>query len=486
MTLPSDSPLSRLESQFWRLGIIAALLSATGHWLLPSRSQYPLLHHAVPIVLILGLTAVFVSKIRRVVHHSLRLNDEASSLLTRYVRWQNWLTHQARTSNAAPSLSVPSLSMPESTNQHWLDAQQVMQFVSINDRLEAEVKELERSLEELVTVLTSLEMGVMVLDHNNRISLINRAAQRLLHIDRPCLYQPLLQFVRVPDLIQAIDQVVARQIDTQTRFDLADLEGERRHLCVHCLPLAGGTHGVLMTIIDETERKLNEETRRDFIANVSHELKTPLAAIKGYAETIQLAIDDDPDAAKHFLNQINDQCKRLESLIADMMTLARAQAGQRHLRPATLTLQSVIDESLASYTPVAAARQIRLTYVPPTQPVTVYADREATLTIANNLIGNALRYTPEGGAVSVEVRQEGTWGVLKVQDNGIGIPETEHKRIFERFYRVDRTRRTAGGGTGLGLAIVDSLTRAQAGQIRLKSRVGIGSTFEILLPNSAE
>ncbi len=241
-----------------------------------------------------------------------------------------------------------------------------------------------------------------------------------------------------------------------------------------------------MTIVDETERKRNEETRREFVANVSHELKTPLAAIKGYAETIQLAIDDDPDAAKHFLNQINDQCKRLESLIADMMTLARAQAGQHHLRPATLLLKSVIDESLASYLPVAAARRIELTFEELVAPVTVYADREATLTIVNNLIGNALRYTQAGGAVSVTVRSEGKFGVVQVQDNGIGIPESEHKRIFQRFYRVDRTRHSASGGTGLGLAIVDSLTHAQSGQIRLTSRVGVGSKFEILLPNAAE
>ena len=483
MNTPSDSPMTGLESSLWRLGITAAVLAALVEWLLPASHQYPLVHMALPFFVAGGLTWLFVVKLRRIVDHSMRVNDEARSLVSRFVGWQQWLADHHANEPAGTS----RLSTPLTSDQHWLNTEHLLQFVSINDRLEVEVKELERSLAELVTVLTSLELGVLVLDRNNRISLINRAAQKLLQIDRPCLYQPLLQFVRNPDLVQAVDQVVKQHVDTQTRFDLSDLTGERRHLCVHCLPLANGDkHGVLMTIIDETERKRNEETRREFVANVSHELKTPLAAIKGYAETIQLAIDDDPDAAKHFLNQINDQCKRLESLIADMMTLARAQAGQHHLRPATLSLQTVIDESLASYLPVAAARQIELTYVEPKAPVTVYADREATLTIVNNLIGNALRYTPEGGAVSVRVRQEDKYGVVQVRDNGIGIPESEHKRIFERFYRVDRTRHSASGGTGLGLAIVDSLTQAQSGQIRLTSRVGVGSTFEILLPNSAD
>ncbi len=447
MTSPNDSPMAGLEASIWRIGLSIAVAAVFVEWLLPSNHQYLLLHMIWPFVMIAGLTWLFARRHRQIVEHSMRVNDEARSLVSRFLGWQQWLTDHHANEHAGTS----RLSTPMTSDQHWLNAEHVLQFVSINDRLEIEVKELERSLEELVTVLTSLELGVLVLDRNNRISLINRAAQKLLQIDRPCLYQPLLQFVRNPDLVQAVDQVIKQHVDTQTRFDLADLTGERRHLFVHCLPLANGDkHGVLMTIVDETERKRNEETRREFVANVSHELKTPLAAIKGYAETIQLAIDDDPDAAKHFLNQINDQCKRLESLIADMMTLARAQAGQHHLRPATLLLKSVIDESLASYLPVAAARRIELTFKELVAPVTVYADREATLTIVNNLIGNALRYTQAGGAVSVTVRSEGKFGVVQVQDNGIGIPESEHKRIFERFYRVDRTRHSASGGTGLG------------------------------------
>jgi two-component system phosphate regulon sensor histidine kinase PhoR len=166
-----------------------------------------------------------------------------------------------------------------------------------------------------------------------------------------------------------------------------------------------------------------------------------------------------------------------------MMTLARAQAGKQHLRPTTVDVDAVIADSIATYAPIASAKGINLRHDrADASAVLAYADREATLTIANNVIGNAIRYTPEGGEVVVSSRRDGEFAVFSVRDNGIGIPQQEQRRVFERFYRADKSRKHTSSGTGLGLAIVKNLTQSQGGRVSLKSRPGKGSTFEIYLP----
>jgi two-component system phosphate regulon sensor histidine kinase PhoR len=195
-----------------------------------------------------------------------------------------------------------------------------------------------------------------------------------------------------------------------------------------------------------------------------------------------LAIKDDPDAAVHFMTQIHSQCLRIERLIADMMQLARAQSGRSNLNIASISMVDSVLESMKSYRPVAEAKNIDLKFVPPESTPMVLCDSEAMLTITNNLVGNAIRYTPEGGSVAVTCRDAGKCWALMVEDTGIGIAESEQKRIFERFYRVGRNRRVADGGTGIGLSIVKNLAVTLGGEVRVTSRQGEGSKFEVLLP----
>lgn len=334
------------------------------------------------------------------------------------------------------------------------------------------------------SVLFQMTDGVAVLAPDCSILLINPAARRLLDVSRQgkLLGRSFPEVVRNPDIVTAVRDALARQRAQEVLVEIGD-GTVVRPLRVRVERIETAAEGNLqLTIHDETEARRVDEIRREFIANVSHELKTPLAAIKGYAETVELAIEDDPQAAAHFMKQINSQCVRLERLVADMMQLARAQSGPTNLRLAELNLADVISESFKSYLPVAHSREIDLTMESNGCDATVMADREATLTIANNLIGNAIRYTPEGGNVRVGVRHEGDFWALTVSDDGIGISETEQQRIFERFYRVDRTRESASSGTGLGLSIVKNLASAQGGQVRLHSHPGKGSTFEVWLP----
>jgi two-component system phosphate regulon sensor histidine kinase PhoR len=224
--------------------------------------------------------------------------------------------------------------------------------------------------------------------------------------------------------------------------------------------------------------------RREFIANVSHELKTPLAAVRGYAETLQLGAKEDPETCTHFLQQIDVQSLRLERLINDMLQLARAQTGSENLILGSVPLGPVLNESVLTYEPIANARQLTMEYEPPPENAAVFVDREALLTIANNLLGNAVRYTPEGGHVKLSVRDELNRWLISVSDDGLGIPLADQERIFERFYRVEKARDATRGGTGLGLAIVKNLVSALAGEVRLSSTPGVGSTFEVLLPKA--
>ena len=349
---------------------------------------------------------------------------------------------------------------------------------AIRDRLQKLDGERRRGFH----VLAHMTDGVVAVSPERRVLLLNPAARHLLGMVRQKLVgRRLAEVIRVPQIVSAVDAVLAGKGSEDVEFELA---GEtNRSLRVQAIELpSDGAPGVLVTIRDETQVKHLEKMRREFIANVSHELKTPLAAVKGYAETLQLGAKEDPETCTHFLDQIEFQANRLERLINDMLQHARAQTGDENLRLTSVPLIAVIEESLKTYEPLAQARQQTVEWSSPDQRIFVTADREALLTIVNNLVGNALRYTPEGGVIKVSVRPAGNLWSIAVQDNGMGIPAEDQQRIFERFYRVEKARDSTRGGTGLGLSIVKNLVQALGGEIRLKSKVGVGSTFEVLIP----
>ncbi|OYP36548.1 sensor histidine kinase [Rhodopirellula sp. MGV] len=325
---------------------------------------------------------------------------------------------------------------------------------------------LRSEFQRTTSALSHMTDGVVMLSPKTEIVLINEAARRLLALTSGGQYlgRKISEMVRIPEIVGAVDRAGKGNIDENVAVEVVDgavvrpvavrvnriLETEPPHL--------------LIVLSDETEAQRVEAIRREFIANVSHELKTPLAAIKGYAETVELAIQDDPESAAHFIAQIGKQCDRLEDLIADMMKLARAQSGKGTLLIQSLDLEKVIHHAMTSFLPVAGAKQIDLKVIPSEKPVHVLADEEAALTITQNLISNAIRHTNAGGHVTVTCRREDGGWVMSVKDDGVGIAEEYQERIFERFYRVDRTRKAHDGGTGIGLSIVKNLTRALGGE----------------------
>jgi two-component system phosphate regulon sensor histidine kinase PhoR len=353
---------------------------------------------------------------------------------------------------------------------------------------QARWQRLYQETQDATSALVRMRDGVVMIGLDYQVLLINPAAKRLLGLPESLdmTKRPFRDSVRYPELSRAMNAAYQGKGTQKLKLEIQDGEIKRPlKLRVDHFGAISDNH-LLITVRDETESHRVDAMRREFIANISHELKTPLAAIKGYAETVELAINDDPEAACHFMKQIHGQCLRLERLIADMMQLARAQAGTGNLNLSDVSITETIQESLKSLQHVAESKNISLVFNPPKEPPIVRADPEALLTICNNLISNAVRYTPEHGNISVSCKDETEYWGLTVEDNGVGISETDQKRIFERFYRVDKRADSSDGGTGIGLSIVKNLVMTLGGVVRVTSRIGEGAKFQACIPKSPQ
>ena len=392
-------------------------------------------------------------------------------------------------------------------------------FNRISERLTSRIAQLEADRQQLRTILSGMVEGVVALDSDQRILFANERATQLLEITgQTAVGRPLWEIVRQRSLIdvirRALDSPEAQRAEinwTGTR-----VPGGARSLTVHAARLSGvpphnAGRGAVLVLHDTTELRRLERLRQDFVANVSHELKTPLSVIKVCVETLQDGAADEPRHRDNFLEQIARQSDRLHMLILDLLSLARIESGDELFDFQTVHVAPLALGLIERFRPRAAARQqvlevVRGTGVPPVEintgeppvlredntggtpvpredkEITVWADEEAVEQILENLLDNALKYTPEGGRVCIGWYVQATQVYIEVSDTGIGIPEADLPRIFERFYRVDKARSREMGGTGLGLSIVKHLAQAMNGSVRATSRVGEGSTFQVCLP----
>ncbi|MAI30092.1 MAG: PAS domain-containing sensor histidine kinase [Rhodopirellula sp.] len=349
---------------------------------------------------------------------------------------------------------------------------------------------VKRETEETIAAFSFMKDGVLVLSSDLHIALINPAARVLLSLDpdQKLVGRPLAEVVRLPKMRLGVQRAFE---EGKPQDFLLEVQNELvvRPVDVRIDRIVNDSSGSLVIgLRDVTEAQLVEAMRREFIANISHELKTPLAAIKGYAETVEDAMTDDPDAAFHFMGQIRTQCFRLEKLVADMMQLARAQSGKKNFKFCAVPVGQCIQDALDTNQPIAEQKgiEIRFPRLRQRQDVIAFADYDAIVTIVNNLISNAVRYTDSGGTVEIDVSLVDRFVQLSVRDNGVGIPPSEQERIFERFYRVQKSRETVDGGTGIGLALVKNLAVTMAGEVRVSSNSGEGAVFEVLLPRFDE
>ena len=233
---------------------------------------------------------------------------------------------------------------------------------------------------------------------------------------------------------------------------------------------------------DISELRRLERIRRDFVANVSHELKTPLTSIRGYVETLLDGALHDEQNNTRFLEKIEQNVQRLSHLVTDLLSLARIEAQEGALPLERVDLHGLIEQAQRRHEPSAIGRDQTLRLESCTGALQVLGDREALTQVIDNLVDNALKYTPSEGHVTIRVKRHERDAVIEVQDDGIGIPKEDIERIFERFYRVDKARSRAVGGTGLGLSIVKHLVVAMRGEVEVESEVDEGTTFRVRLP----
>jgi two-component system phosphate regulon sensor histidine kinase PhoR len=234
---------------------------------------------------------------------------------------------------------------------------------------------------------------------------------------------------------------------------------------------------------EHSELERVERIRKDFVINVSHELRTPLASIQGYTETLLDGAVEQPELARKFLNIIRQNAERLTRLSADLLVLSRVELGQQVFKFAAHPVNRLLGDNADSMLPLAQQKKVSLQLESAPDGAQVFCDTEAVHQILTNLVENAIKYTPEGGSVTLGARATGSEQYeFFVRDTGSGIPPDDLSRLFERFYRVDKARSKALGGTGLGLAIVKHLTLSQGGSVRVESKLGAGSTFYFTLP----
>jgi len=329
----------------------------------------------------------------------------------------------------------------------------------------------------LAAVLAVLSSSAVVIDSADRVLQASEAARNFgLVEDDVLVVGELLALVRQ---VRRSGEIREGEIDIAT----SGLRGRTTSFAVRVAPLGnniGGGGLVLLLAEDQTERRRVEEVRRDFVANTSHELKTPVGALALLAETVEDAADD-PEAVRRFARRMRQEASRLTNLVQDLITLNRIQAAEPIPDPVTAKLDAVVAEALDRCRMKASARGIELAAAG-TKGLTVLGDEDLLVTALRNLLDNAVAYSPEKTRVVVSTRKSSNAVELSVADQGIGIPERDLERIFERFYRVDPARSRVTGGTGLGLAIVKHVTAAHGGKVTVSSKEGAGSTFTLHLP----
>ncbi len=340
----------------------------------------------------------------------------------------------------------------------------------------------------LALVLANMTSGVLFLDRRGRVVLTNRAARRLLELQGSPGGRHHLEVTRNVELSEAIDRVLQSGRPEEVEIEMIHPPG--RVLQCHLAPGVeettrpdGEDAGLVVVLHDISELRRLARVRAELVASVSHELKTPVTAIKGFAETLLEGSLEDPARAREFVGIIDREAGRLAHLIRDLLELSKLESGQIELKLQSVDLRQVARAVAQKSRPPAERAGLRLLEELPPEPVLALADQERVEQVLHNLVENSLRYTPSGGQVVIRV-SGGEAPLLAVSDTGIGIAREDLSRVFERFYRADRARSRKLGGSGLGLAIVKHIVEALGGKVWAESEPGHGSTFYVKLPSA--
>jgi two-component system, OmpR family, phosphate regulon sensor histidine kinase PhoR len=363
-------------------------------------------------------------------------------------------------------------------------------------RMDREIRLLSGERNRSSAILRSMVEGVAVIDAEERLVFYNRAFSEILNVDPASAEgRPLIEVIRNSDLLSLIRRALRGDEGLQTDITMGITQTQSFSITaapVKALDVSasgGAPHekpsGAVVVLHDVTELRRLERVRQDFVANVSHEFKTPLTAIQGFAETLLAGALDDPENNRRFLEIIRNHAMRLARLTNDLLKLARIEAGKMELEFSSVGLLELIEACTETTLLKANRKEITLEITVPPQLPAVRGDAALLRDVLQNLLDNAIQYTPPRGHIAVAASAGKREAVITVTDTGIGIPLADSERIFERFYRVDAARSREAGGTGLGLSIAKHIVEAHGGKLWVESTVGEGSKFSFSLPLDA-
>jgi two-component system phosphate regulon sensor histidine kinase PhoR len=347
---------------------------------------------------------------------------------------------------------------------------------TLEETLSRRLGELERERSETAALIASMIEGVIAVDPRGVVTTLNPAARRLLKLAPDAGPPAALELFRARAAREAVERALG---GVESPGLEVELDGRTALLSGH--PLPGG--GAVLVVHDITGLKRLEAVRRDFVANVSHELKTPLTVIRGYAETL-MAEDAPAEVRRGFLEKVLANARRMQQLVDDLLDLSRIESRAWSPQPERLPLAPLVQEVWATLKPRADAAGVTFATEIAGDAGSLVADPQGARQVLLNVLDNSVRYTPGGGSVVVRVSRAPDGIEIAITDTGIGIPGEHLSRIFERFYRVDAARSRELGGTGLGLAIVKHLVEAHGGRVEAASTLGAGTTIRILFPDS--
>jgi two-component system phosphate regulon sensor histidine kinase PhoR len=334
-------------------------------------------------------------------------------------------------------------------------------------------------------ILGSMVEGVAVVGGDERILYCNQAFEQILELPQGSSQgKKLVEGLRQAELVTAVRQVLPGGDEVTGEVEVGTVR--RRSFSVTAAPVrAAGASSAVLVLHDITELRRLERVRRDFVANVSHEFKTPLTAIQGFAETLLGGALDDKANSKRFMEIIREHAQRLARLTDDLLKLSRIEAGRLDLESGPVSVTGLVNGCVETARLKAEAKGVRITVELPKGLPPVRGDAVQLGEVLQNLVDNALQYTPAGGRIDVTAYSNSNEVIFTVADTGIGIPESDLERIFERFYRVDAARAREAGGTGLGLSIARHIVDAHGGRIWVESAVGQGSRFRFSIDSAS-
>jgi len=336
----------------------------------------------------------------------------------------------------------------------------------------------------LQAVLSSMSEGVMVSDEKGNIMLMNPSIQKLFLVDQPCEGKRPIEIIRNPAIQDIVDNVLRRK--SRLTEEIFIHLPEEMVLQINGVPIMRNAHceGAILVFHNITELKKLENVRKDFVANVSHELRTPIASIKGYAETLLDGALEDKNNAREFVEIIDDDSNRLAKLIDDLLELSSIESDKMKLNLYPLDFAFLVKKVSAILKNQIREKELNLKLKIPDNLPKLLADEVKLSQVILNLLDNAIKYTPRGAVITVSTIVQERFLRIDIADTGIGIPEQDLPRIFERFYRADKAHSRELAGTGLGLSIVKHIVQIHGGEICATSEIGKGTIFSFTIPKA--